>query len=406
MSSGHAGIGLIIYFDNAATSWPKPPPVQEAMMAYLQQVGGSPGRSGHRMSIEASRIVGDAREAVAELFGVDDPSRIAFTKNASEALNMALLGRLQAGDHVITSSLEHNSVMRPLRYLEQQSGLDLTVLPCCPVTGWLEPDAVRTAIRNNTRLIVMVHASNVVGNLLPIKALGAVAGEAGIPFLVDAAQTAGAYPIDVDECAIDMLAFAGHKSLLGPPGTGGLYVREGVELRPLLRGGTGSRSELEIQPDFLPDQLETGTLNGVGLAGLAASVRFLLECGVDKVCEHERQLVARFVDRCAELPAVTVYGPSDAHLRVGVVSFNVAGVSPSQVGLILDRAFGIMTRVGLHCAPAAHRTLGTYPDGTVRFGFGLFNTLEEVDIAVDALRRISEERGRHGRLLHQFLMAW
>lgn len=384
----------IIYFDNAATSWPKPPQVVAAMTDYLQNVGGSPGRSGHRMSIEASRVVGEAREAMARLFGIDDPGRVAFTKNASEALNLALLGWLRPGDHVITSSLEHNSVMRPLRHLEQQRGLALTVLPCCPQTGWLEPEAVRAAVRPNTRLIVLSHASNVIGNLLPIRAVGAVAREAGVPLLVDAAQTAGACPINVVDSEISMLAFTGHKSLLGPTGTGGLYVREGIDLFPVLRGGTGSRSELEVQPDFMPDLLETGTLNGVGLAGLAAGVGFLLGQGVEKVAEHERRLVARFMSRCADVPEVTLYGPTHVEDKVGVVSFNLKGASPSQVCLMLDRGFGIMARVGLHCAPAAHRTLGTYPVGAVRFGFSLFNTLAEVDLAADALARIA---GGHAR---------
>ena len=382
----------IVYFDNGATSWPKPPQVQEAMIAYLQQVGGSPGRSGHRMSIEASRIVGDTREAVASLFGIDDPSRIAFTKNSTEALNIAMLGWLEPGDHAITSSIEHNSVMRPLRYLEEDHLLELTVIPCSPATGYLDPDDVRKALRPNTRLIVVLHASNVIGNLLPIKEIGAIARETDVPLLVDASQTAGAYPTAVETLNIDMLAFTGHKSLLGPTGTGGLYVREGIEFPPLSRGGTGSRSEQEIQPDFMPDKCEAGTLNVVGLAGLGASVRFLLDTGVDRVCEHERTLVERFLIRSADLPSLVVYGPRDVNQRVGLLSFNIEGVSPSEMGLILDRAFAIMTRIGLHCAPAAHRTLGTFPDGTVRFGFSYFNTLEEVDYAIEALEQIIKER--------------
>jgi cysteine desulfurase family protein len=386
----------IIYFDNAATSWPKPPQVQEAMVAYLQEIGGSPGRSGHRLSIAASRIVGDSRDALAELFGVDDPSRIAFTKNSTEALNIAMLGWLQADDHVLTSSIEHNSVMRPLRYLEAQHLIQLTVLPCSPTTGYLEPVEVRRALKPNTRLVVMTHASNVIGNLLPIGEIGAVVREAGIPLLVDASQTAGAYPINVETLNVDMLAFTGHKALLGPTGTGGLYVRQGLELRPLAHGGTGSRSEEEFQPDFMPDKLEAGTLNVVGLAGLGASIRFLLETGVEQVYRHEQTLVRQFLGRAAELPALCVYGPATPDERVGLLSFNLAGVSPSKVGLMLDQAFGIMTRIGLHCAPAAHRTLGTYPDGTVRFGFSYFNTLAEVGQAITALTQLVDEV-EHGR---------
>ena len=386
------GRDRIVYFDNAATSWPKPPQMQAAMVDYLERVGGSPGRSGHRLSIEASRIVGDTRDAIAELFNIDDPSRIAFTKNSTEALNIAIMGWLKPGDHVITSSIEHNSVMRPLRYLESEHIIQLTVLPCVPTTGYLDPDQVRQAIKANSRLIVLLHASNVIGNLLPVAEIGGVARAAGIPFLVDASQTAGAYPIDVEQMKIDMLAFTGHKSPLGPTGTGGLYVREGLQLKPLARGGTGSRSEEEYQPDFMPDKLEAGTMNVVGLAGLGASVQFLLDVGIAKVCEQERKLVSRFLARAREIPTLTVYGPMAVEQRAGLLSFNLAGQSPSRVGLILDQAFGIMSRIGLHCAPAAHHTLGTYPNGAVRFGFSYFNTLDEIDYAIEALQKISQER--------------
>ena len=379
----------IVYFDNAATSWPKPPQVQAAMIHYLQEVGGSPGRSGHRMSIEASRIVSDTRDGLAELLHVDDPARIVFTKNSTEALNIAILGCLRPGDHAITSSMEHNSVMRPLRYLEEQHSVELTVVPCSSATGNLDPDDVRKAIKPNTRLIAVVHASNVVGNLMPVKEIGAIAREAGVPFLTDASQTAGSCPIDVNALSIDLLAFTGHKSLLGPTGTGGLYIREGIELRPLMRGGTGSKSEQEVQPDFMPDKYESGTLNVVGLAGLGASARFLLQTGVERVIEHERALVERFHQGAAELSGVTVYGSPDIRQRIGVVSFTIEGFTPSKIGLILDQAFGIMTRIGLHCAPAAHRTLGTFPDGTVRLGFSYFNTLEQVDYALGIIEQLA-----------------
>jgi len=388
--------GKIVYFDNAATSWPKPPDVQSAIVDYLENVGGSPGRSGHRMSIAASRLVGDARDALAELFNVDDPCQIAFTKNSTEALNIAILGWLKPGDHVITSSIEHNSVMRPLRFLEAQGSIELTVVPCSPETGSMDPDDVRRAARQNTQLVAVLHGSNVIGNLLPLADLAAVAHDAGALLLVDASQTAGAYPIDVAALGVDLLAFTGHKALLGPTGTGGLFVREGIDLRPLARGGTGSRSELEYQPDFLPDRYEAGTLNVLGLAGLGAGVRYLLARGVDGVRRHEQTLIARFLAAAATLPGLTVYGPPDLAERIGVISFNLAGVSPSKVGLILDREFGIMTRIGLHCSPAAHRTLGTFPDGTVRFGLGCFNTLCEVDYAVTALTHILEDQ-RNGR---------
>lgn len=379
----------LVYFDNAATSWPKPPEMQAAMIRYLQEVGGSPGRSGHRMSIEASRIVSDTRDAIAELLHVDDPARIAFTKNSTEALNIAIMGLVNSGGHVITSSMEHNSVMRPLRYLERAGTIELTVVPCSPSTGDLDADEIRKALRRNTRLITVLHASNVIGNLMPVREIGAIARAASVPFLVDASQTAGAYPIDVESLNIDLLAFTGHKSLLGPTGTGGLYIREGIEVRPLARGGTGSKSEQEIQPDFMPDKFEAGTLNVVGLAGLGASVGLLLRMDVACIHEQERVLVTRFLQGAAAIPGILVPGPKDVHQRIGVVSFTLEGISPSKVGLVLDREFGIMTRIGLHCAPAAHRTLGTFPHGTIRFGFSYFNTLEQVDYALGALARIA-----------------
>ena len=377
----------MIYFDNAATSWPKPASVCAALSDYFGEAGGNPGRSGHRMSVAAARTVENAREALAGLFNAPDPSRIVFTQNATHALNLALYGLLRPGDHVVTTSVEHNSVMRPLRHLETL-GVELTVVACAP-DGLMDLNRLRRALRPGTRLLVSTHGSNVVGTLTPVGDLAALAREHGILFLVDAAQTAGAVPIDVQEMGMDLLAFSGHKGLLGPTGTGGLYIREGVVLAPLLRGGTGSDSAHQIQPDFLPDAHESGTLNVAGIAGLGAGVRFLLEIGVEAVQTHERKLVAQFLAGAAEISGITLYGPRDAALQCGVVSFNVAGAMPSEVGLILDQSFGIMARPGLHCAPSAHRTLGTFPAGTVRFSFGWFNTSAEVDAALEALREIA-----------------
>lgn len=376
-----------IYFDNAATSWPKPASVRAALDDYFGEAGGNPGRSGHQMSVAAARIVGNAREALAELFNVRDPSRIVFTQNATHALNLALCGLLHAGDHVVTTSLEHNSVMRPLRHLET-SGIEISVVGCTP-EGLLDLEGVRRAIRHNTRLLVTTHGSNVVGTLMPIGALAALAQEQGVRYLVDASQTAGVIPIDVQELGVDLLAFTGHKALLGPTGTGGLYIREGVALDPLMRGGTGSDSAHEIQPDFLPDAYESGTLNVAGIAGLAAGVRFLSDIGIEVVRTHEQQLVAQFLAGAREISGLRVYGPRDATLQCGVVSFNVDGAMASDVALILDESFEIMARSGLHCAPAAHRTLGTFPTGTLRFSFGWFNTPQEVEIAINALGDIA-----------------
>lgn len=377
----------MIYFDNAATSWPKPPAVRAALDDYFGDAGGNPGRSGHRMSIAAARVVENAREALAELFNAKDPSRIVFTQNATHALNLALYGVLRPGHHVVTTSVEHNSVMRPLRHLETL-GVELTVVACTR-EGMLDPDSLRRALRPDTRLLVTTHGSNVVGTLTPVGAVAALARQYDILHLVDASQTAGAIPIDVQEMGLDLLAFSGHKGLLGPTGTGGLYIRKGIVLAPLMRGGTGSDSAHQTQPEFLPDVYESGTLNVAGIAGLAAGVRFLLEIGIEAVKAHERTLVAQFLARASEIPGIVLYGPRDPALQCGVVSFNIAGAMPSEVGLILDESFGIMARTGLHCAPSAHHTLGTFPAGTVRFGFGWFNTAAEVEVAVEALREMA-----------------
>jgi cysteine desulfurase/selenocysteine lyase len=380
----------MIYLDSAATSWPKPPGVVEAMTYFLTEIGANPGRSGHRPSIEAGRVVYAAREAVAELFNAPDPLRVVFGANVTEGLNLALRGLLHPGDHVITSSMEHNSMMRPLRALERQ-GIEVTVVPCSP-EGTLDPSDLNAAIRPDTRMIALNHASNVIGTVLPIAQAGQIARQHNLLLLVDAAQSGGAYPIDVQADAIDLLAFTGHKSLLGPMGTGGLIVGERVDaaqMEPLKRGGTGSHSEYEEQPDFLPDLCESGTPNAVGLAGLQAGVRWVLERGVDAIRAHEVALTQRLIDGLCHINGVTVYGPLDAELQTSTLSFNVAGLEPSEIGLRLDEEYEIMCRVGLHCAPAAHKTMGTFPAGTVRFGLGIFNTHEDVDTALQAVESLS-----------------
>lgn len=394
----------MIYFDNAATSWPKPPGVTEAMVHCLNHVGANPGRSGHRLSVEAGRIVYEAREAVAELFGVDDPLRVAFGANVTEALNLALRGYLRPGDHVITSSMEHNSVMRPLRAAAAgecasvahdspapDGAIALTVVPCSP-GGFLDAPDLEAAIRPETVMIVLNHASNVCGSLLPVREAGEIARRHDCVLLVDAAQTGGAYAIDMEADKIDFLAFTGHKALGGPMGTGGLVIGERVDLDrlvPLKRGGTGSRSEQEEQPDFLPDLCESGTPNTVGLAGLAAGVRWVLDRGVDAIRQHELELTQRLIDGLGEIPGLTVHGGLDAAWQTATVSFAVADIEHSEVGLRLDDEYDIMCRVGLHCAPAAHKTLGTFPAGTVRFGLSAFSTRAEVDAAIQAVREIA-----------------
>jgi len=383
----------LIYFDQAATSWPKPESVIQAMEHFFRHVGANPGRSGHRLSIESGRVVYAAREAVADLFHAASPLRVVFGANATAALNLALHGLLRPGDHVVTSGMEHNSVMRPLRALESR-GVTLSVA-ACREDGSLDPAVLEAAIQPRTKLLALTHASNVCGTLLPIAAAGEIARRKGLLLLVDAAQTAGAVPIDVQADRIDLLAFTGHKSLLGPTGTGGLYVGERVDLegfQPLLQGGTGSLSEREEHPRFLPDLGESGTPNAAGLAGLAAGVRWVLAQGVDAIRNHEQALVRRLVKGLAAIPGVRRHGGGDGLEQTATVSFNISGMAPSSVGLQLDEDHGILCRVGLHCAPAAHRTLGTYPEGTVRFALGCFNTAAEVDLALEAVDRIA--RGR------------
>ena len=388
--SQDAGSGTI-YFDNAATSWPKPPGVTEAMVHFLNEVGANPGRAGHRRAVEAGRIVYNAREAVAELFNAYDPLRVAFGANVTEALNLALRGLLRPGDHVVTSSMEHNAMMRPLRALEAE-GVEVTVVGCS-TDGRLDLSALEAAIRPDTVLVALNHASNVTGTLLPVAEAGAICRR-GPLLLVDAAQTGGAYPIDVRGAGIDLLGFTGHKSLGGPMGTGGLIVGERVDekrIRPLKYGGTGSFSEYEQQPDFLPDAFESGTSNAVGLAGLAAGVRWVLDRGVDEIRAHEVALTQALIGGLRSIPGVTVYGTLDAELQTATVSFNIAGMAPSEVGLRLDDEYGLMCRVGLHCAPAAHKTLGTFPEGTVRFGLGAFSTMAEVEAALAAVEQLAGE---------------
>lgn len=381
----------ISYFDNAATSWPKPEATYKAMDDYNRTIGGSPGRSGHRLSIEAARIILEARSGVARLFNTH-PFQVIFTKSATEALNLAFFGILSPGDHVITSGMEHNAVMRPLRALTQR-GVSLSIVPCSP-RGELDPQDLRAAIQPSTKAIVLTHASNVTGTIMPIKDVGEIAAEHGLVFCVDAAQSAGTLPLDIGEMHIDLLAFTGHKSLFGPQGTGGLAIRKGLEgkLRPLIMGGTGSRSEFEEQPDFMPDKFESGTPNTPGLAGLGAGIAFIMDQGLDRIRQKEMNLTRYFLEAMKSLPPVTVYGPDDPARRIPVVSFNIEGISSSEAAMLLNDDYGIMIRPGLHCAPAAHWTTGTFPRGTIRFSFGYFNTEEELDKAINAIDEMIRRR--------------
>ncbi len=378
----------MIYLDHAATSWPKPPAVLHAMADFLVR-GGNPGRAGHRLSIEAGRIVYNVRETLANFFNAPDPLKVIFTANATQAINLCLYGILGPGDHVITSSMEHNAVMRPLRDLEKK-GIELTVISCAR-DGSVAPESFASALRPSTRMVVVTHASNVVGTILPIHEIARIVHQAGALLLVDAAQTAGVVPIDMGAMGIDLLAFTGHKGLQGPQGTGGLIIGSAAhpeEMKPLWRGGTGSRSEFEIQPEDLPDKFESGTLNGPGIAGLGAGLQYIMERGIEAIRAREIELTRRLIEGLANMDGVDIYGPADVTRRTSIVSFTAARHRVSEIGLRLDDEFGILSRVGLHCAPAAHRTIGTFPDGTVRLALGLEATKEEVDLAVDAVNKI------------------
>jgi cysteine desulfurase/selenocysteine lyase len=393
---GHARLELqtdpdqVIYLDHAATSWPKPTEVALAMASFLERAGGNPGRSGHRLSIAAARLVYEAREAVGELLGAADPLRVIFTLNATHGINLALRGLLRPGDRVVTTSMEHNAVMRPLRELERQ-GVHVTVVPCAP-DGTLDPAGVATALTVPARLVVVNHASNVVGAIAPVAQIAPLAHQAGALLLVDAAQTAGLLPTDVEHMGIDLLAFAGHKGMQGPPGVGGLVLRRSLDtaaLAPLVRGGTGSYSEWEEQPMDLPDRYESGTPNGVGIAGLGAGVRWLLDRGVEAVRSHETMLTSELLEGLCGIPGVTVYGPRQPERTVAVVSFTMEGRTVSEVSQLLDEQFGILSRPGLHCAPSAHKTIGTFPKGTVRFAPGVFTSPRDIRKAVAAVSRLA-----------------
>ena len=380
---------MTIYLDNAATSWPKPTVMMEGMIDFNTRIGSNPGRSGHSMSIGSGRLLFEARDVLSRLFNISDPMGVVFTPGITHSLNIVLRGLLKPGDHVITSSMEHNSVMRPLRELEQH-GVELSVTGCGD-SGIIDPDLVTGAIRKNTALIIITHASNVTGSIQPVDDIGRIARDHGILFCVDSAQTAGALPVDVEAMNIDLLGFSGHKSLLGPMGTGGLYIRRGVETRiaPLMQGGTGSRSEYELQPEFMPDRYESGTLNAIGIAGLLKSVEFILEQGVERIREKESLLVERLVNGLADIKGVTVYGPGKICQRGAAVSFNINGVTPSDAALYMDEDCGIMSRPGLHCAPAAHKTIGTFPAGTNRLSPGYFTTEDEIDAAIRAVHSLA-----------------
>jgi len=377
----------MIYLDNAATSWPKPECVYEAVNRAMREWGGNPGRSGHKMSLAAGKVLEETRLLLARLFNADNPERIIFTLNATEAINLGLKGILQPGDHLVTGSMEHNSVSRPVEALKEM-GITVTKVKTSPLTG-INPVDVENAIQENTRMVVLNHASNVTGTLNPIAEIGDICRRHGVVFLVDAAQTAGIVPIDVQKMNISLLAFPGHKGLFGPQGVGGLYIAEDLCLKPLKQGGTGSESKSLLQPLFSPDRYESGTPNMPGIAGLGAGVRFILEQGIDRIRHKEHLLMTKLLSGLHNISRIIVFGPDTPEKRAAVVSIQIKGMDSLEAAMILDQAFEIAVRAGLHCAPDAHRTLGTLENGTIRISLSYYNSEEEIDILLQAVAAIA-----------------
>ena len=376
-----------IYLDNAATSYPKPDSVTEAVCRFMKENGVSAGRGSYRKARETEEMVGAVRRLLCRLFNHDKPEQVVFTANVTDAVNLAIRGMVGPGGHVVTSGVEHNAVWRCLKMLERDQGVRISAAPCA-ADGRTDPAAVAAQLCADTQLIVFTHASNVLGTVQPIREIGAIARQRGVPFLVDSAQTAGTYPLDMQADNIDVLAFTGHKGLLGPTGTGGLVVRSDDLIRPQKAGGTGRDSLSPYPPEYLPDRLEAGTLNAAGIAGLGAAVDFILAESVAAIRQRERQLTAYALEQLRDIGGVRVYGPGDPDAMVGVISFNVRDIPAVEIAYVLDEVYGIMLRAGLHCAPSAHRLTGTERHGTVRIGLGYFNRREEIDRLAGALREI------------------
>jgi cysteine desulfurase family protein len=379
-----------IYLDNSATSWPKPPAVVEAISDYLTNFGASPGRSGHQFAVKAAREVFETRDLVAQLFNVPSSDRVIFTANSTHALNIAINGILKQGDHVITTTMEHNSVNRPLKFLEDKGVIEVSRVPCSEM-GNIDIDEFQSSFRPNTRMVIVIHGSNVSGSIMPIKHIGKVCKEKGVLFMVDAAQTAGFIPIDMINDNIDILSITGHKKLYGPPGIGALCIRDEFLISPLVRGGSGSKSEMDVHPDFYPDRLEAGTPNTVGIVGLKAGIKYILSKGIDNIRNSQIELTARLISELKRFDNVIVYGPEVGEERLPVVSININEMPPSELAMSLDSRYGIMVRAGLHCAPLAHKSIGTFPQGTVRFSLGCFSSAQDIDLAIEAIKQISNE---------------
>ena len=378
----------IVYLDNAATVFPKPPEVCEEAIDLYKRFGVNPGRSGYDLCLVGGDLVQSTRETLTGFFGGTEPNRLCFAYNASDALNILIQGMVSKGDHVISTTLEHNSVIRPLNHMKRDGLIDVDFVPYSG-EGWMDPDAIADRFRESTSLVVVNHGSNVIGTLQPVAEIGRRCRERGIRFVVDAAQTAGIVPIDVGEMCIDALAFTGHKSLLAPTGIGGMYVAEGVEVSHTRYGGTGVRSAYPYHLDEYPYRLEVGTVNVLGIVGLLKAQEYIEKRGMKAIYEHEMGLFARLQEGLQGIDAVTLHGTTSLENRLPVLSFTVEGLDPADAGTMLDVDHDVAARTGLQCAPLVHEQMGTAPRGTVRFGVGPMNEKNEIDVAVEAVRQIA-----------------
>lgn len=383
-----------VYADNAATSRVKPSQVWEAMENYMKEVGASPGRGGYALGLEAGRIIFSTRQKVARFFNGKDESCVVFSLNVTHALNLVLKGFLTKGDHAVISSMEHNAAARPLQALKDSGLIDYTVVQCT-AEGKLFPEKIAESVRPNTKMLIINHASNVTGTIAPAAEIGEVAQEYGLYYVLDCAQTAGtAEEVDIKKINADVIAFTGHKGLLGPQGVGGCLFNDKTSssrISSVFQGGTGSKSDMLVHPDFMPDKLESGTPNTVGIAGLGAALDWLFD-NSGEAREHEKELTQYFLDGLKEMSdRIVVYGPKNAAEQTPVVSINIKGCDGAQISFMLDSFYGVMTRSGLHCSPLAHKTIGTFPEGTVRFSFGVFNTQEEINYILNSLQEIIEQ---------------
>jgi cysteine desulfurase/selenocysteine lyase len=378
----------LIYLDNGATSYPKPDEVYTFMDTFYRSFGVNPGRSGYDLCMETGAMVDTTRKMLADFFNGHDPNRLCFSCNSTDALNLIIFGMLQQGDHAVTTTLEHNSVLRPLYHQNKFNGVEIDYVPF-DANGFVDPDHIKQKIKSNTRLVVINHASNVIGTLQPVGAIGRICRELGVPFAIDASQSAGKVPIDIDKLNVDIVAFTGHKSLLGPTGIGGLYVREGIEIRHTRAGGTGVRSADRLHLDEYPYRLEYGTGNIMGIAGLHAALKWIEGQGVDHIHRDEMKLARMLRDGLGELAGVSLYCQEDLADHIAVVSFNIDGMEALDTGTLLDGEYNIACRTGLHCAPLVHEQLGTAKiGGSVRMGIGPFNTEDHIRAAIEAVAEI------------------